>query len=313
MKAADLYRLMESPALLTEDTLQQLKQIVDEFPYFQIARMLYLKNLAVLNDIRFGAELKKMAIYVPDRRKLFTLIEGERFGLQLQSAKEENPTREDAFSLIDAFLSNREEEEPKTDASLLFQPSVSSDYIYWSLTKENGQVEEKEEEEEVRLQHHDLIDSFIKNEEQRTPGSGLNLDMETTGAPVPGNLAELEENQHKPLDDSYFTETLAHIYVKQKRYEKALQIIKNLNLKYPEKNVYFADQIRFLESYRPPLDGERYLTDGEVAELLRVSRRTLQEYRNNRVLSFILLGGKVLYPETGLREVLEANYRKPLE
>ena len=68
----------------------------------------------------------------------------------------------------------------------------------------------------------------------------------------------------------------------------------------------------FLESYRPPLDGERYLTDGEVSELLRVSRRTLQEYRNNRVLPFILLGGKVLYPETVLREVLEANYRKPL-
>ena len=64
----------------------------------------------------------------------------------------------------------------------------------------------------------------------------------------------------------------------------------------------------FLESYRPPLDGERYL-----AELLRVSRRTLQEYRNNRVLPFILLGGKVLYPESGLRELLEANYRKPME
>jgi predicted site-specific integrase-resolvase len=50
-----------------------------------------------------------------------------------------------------------------------------------------------------------------------------------------------------------------------------------------------------------------------VAELLRVSRRTLQEYRNNRILPFILLAGKVLYPESGLREVLEANYRKPLE
>ena len=64
----------------------------------------------------------------------------------------------------------------------------------------------------------------------------------------------------------------------------------------------------FLESYRPP-----YLTDKEVAELLRVSRRTLQEYRNNRILPFILLAGKVLYPESGLREVLEANYRKPLK
>jgi len=240
MKADDLYRLMENPALLTEETLPQLKQIVDEFPYFQIARMLYLKNLSVLNDIRFGAELKKMAVYVPDRRKLFTLIEGERFGLKFQPVKEEKPVREDAFSLIDAFLSNREEEEPKADASLLFQPSVSSDYIYWSLTKENGQAEENEEEKEVRLQHHDLIDSFIKNEEQRTPGSGLNLDMETAEASAPGNLAELEESQHKPLDDSYFTETLAHIYVKQKRYEKALQIIKKLSLKYPEKNIYFA-------------------------------------------------------------------------
>ena len=68
----------------------------------------------------------------------------------------------------------------------------------------------------------------------------------------------------------------------------------------------------FLEGYRPPLDGERYLTDKEVADLLRVSRRTLQEYRNNRVLPFILLAGKVLYPESGLRELLEANYRKPV-
>lgn len=68
----------------------------------------------------------------------------------------------------------------------------------------------------------------------------------------------------------------------------------------------------FLESYSPPLDGDRYLTDKEVAELLRVSRRTLQEYRNNRILPFILLGGKVLYPESELRKVLEANYRKPV-
>ncbi len=34
--------------------------------------------------------------------------------------------------------------------------------------------------------------------------------------------------------------------------------------------------------------------------------------RNDRLLPYILLGGKVLYPESGLREVLEANYRKPL-
>ena len=70
---------------------------------------------------------------------------------------------------------------------------------------------------------------------------------------------------------------------------------------------------RLMENYHPPFAGERYLTDKEVIALLKVSRRTLQEYRNNRVLPFILLGGKVLYPESGLRELLEANYRKPME
>ena len=55
-------------------------------------------------------------------------------------------------------------------------------------------------------------------------------------------------------------------------------------------------------NYRPLLDGERYLTDREVSEILKVSRRTLQEYRNDGVLPYILLGGKVLYRESDLEK-----------
>ena len=61
-------------------------------------------------------------------------------------------------------------------------------------------------------------------------------------------------------------------------------------------------------NYRPLLDGERYLTDSEVAEILKVSRRTLQEYRTNGILPSILLGGKVLYRESDLEKVLESCY-----
>ena len=63
---------------------------------------------------------------------------------------------------------------------------------------------------------------------------------------------------------------------------------------------------------RPAFHSDYFLTDEELSKLLKVSRRTLQEYRNNRILPFILLGGKVLYPESELRKVLEANYRKPV-
>ena len=61
---------------------------------------------------------------------------------------------------------------------------------------------------------------------------------------------EAEKMEVEPAEsdeESYFTETLAKIYVKQQRYSKALEIIHRLNLKYPKKNAYFADQIRFLE------------------------------------------------------------------
>ena len=61
-------------------------------------------------------------------------------------------------------------------------------------------------------------------------------------------------------------------------------------------------------NYRPLLNGERYLTDREVSELLKVSRRTLQEYRNEGILPYIPLGGKVLYRESDLQKVLEEHY-----
>ena len=55
---------------------------------------------------------------------------------------------------------------------------------------------------------------------------------------------------------------------------------------------------KVIANYRPLLDGEHYLTDKEVAQILKVSRRTLQEYRNDGVLPYVLLGGKVLYRES---------------
>ena len=63
-----------------------------------------------------------------------------------------------------------------------------------------------------------------------------------------------------------------------------------------------------ISNYRPLLDGERYLTDKEVSQILKISRRTLQEYRNDGVLPYILLGGKVLYRESDLERVLESCY-----
>lgn len=51
---------------------------------------------------------------------------------------------------------------------------------------------------------------------------------------------------------------------------------------------------------RPVLGGERYLTDKEVSAQLKLSRRTLQDYRNEGRISYYQLGGKILYQESDI-------------
>ena len=49
--------------------------------------------------------------------------------------------------------------------------------------------------------------------------------------------------------------------------------------------------------------------DSEVACMLKVSRRTLGEYRSNGTLPYYVLGGKVLYKRSEIEQVLEREYR----
>ena len=67
------------------------------------------------------------------------------------------------------------------------------------------------------------------------------------------------------------------------------------------------DTLTRLESNNPTLNGHRYMNDAELANYLKVSRRTLQEYRNNGILSYYQIGGKILYRESDIEELLEKN------
>ncbi|MFV0469849.1 MAG: helix-turn-helix domain-containing protein [Dysgonomonas sp.] len=64
-----------------------------------------------------------------------------------------------------------------------------------------------------------------------------------------------------------------------------------------------------LKTHKPLFDGERYLTSEELCSILKISRRTLQDYRNNGILPFIQLPGKVLFRESDIRKILEERFR----
>jgi hypothetical protein len=240
MTSAEIYQWMKDPSLLTKSSLFELRQMVDDFPYFHAVRMLYLKNLALFDDVRLDKELKRMAVYIPDRVQLFMLIKGvenSRFKREEYKPVADNDRSDDTIRLIDKILSAEVSPAP---------PPVSAlDYVGWLETnvddlplKDGG---------ESRMKGQDLIDRFIENESKPRRARLVPVDTGTDEESEDEKKNRTDTFEKASLDDSYFTETLAHVYISQQRYDKALEIIRVLSLKYPEKNVYFADQIRYLE------------------------------------------------------------------
>lgn len=90
---------------------------------------------------------------------------------------------------------------------------------------------ESEADELSRRQKFELIDKFIETNPKIEP------DKKTGAAVDIKESTKLDKNE-------LMTETLARVYVEQKKYKKAIQAYKILSLKYPEKSSFFADRIK---------------------------------------------------------------------
>lgn len=65
---------------------------------------------------------------------------------------------------------------------------------------------------------------------------------------------------------------------------------------------------KILKYYRPVMNGEIYLSGQDVCKMLHISKRTLQQYRDDKILPFIQIGGKIIFKQTDILTALEQNY-----
>lgn len=235
--------LIGHPELLDKETLYGLRETVARHPYFQAARLLFLQNLFLLHDPAFGEELRRAALHIPDRSVLFRMVEGSNYEIQHataeQSKTESDKDTDRTQSLIDKFLKDSTTTEESTPGRRkLTVADATTDYAVFLLDLEDASPEKDANAPDNRQaqRNSELIDEFIENK----PGRIVLQD-------TPEYMPEPEEQKEETAEEDYFTETLAKIYIKQGRYEKAIEIIRKLHLLYPKKNRYFADQIRFLQ------------------------------------------------------------------
>ena len=75
--------------------------------------------------------------------------------------------------------------------------------------------------------------------------------------------------------------------------------------------VEYADKVldKLSKSLKRTFNGERFISDSELSRVLKISRRTLQDYRSARILPYYLISGKAFYKESDIQQMLEKAYR----
>lgn len=278
MNVTDFTYFLQHPNKVV-DPLQtkHLEDIVAEYPYFQAARALHLKGLKNLNSYKYNKALKTTAAYTTDRDVLFDFITSKDF-LQVDHPKtsdslnkketdtvaqivEERPLieesvdkplpqdKKDAEKILDSELFEsknpveKESKPLKLGEPLSFDANEKYSFSQWlSLTSKNQLKKEKTvrpkevasaSERKLKKEKFARIDTFIAKNPKIVPRE------KSTTVDVASSV-KFDRNE-------LMTETLARVYLEQKKYKKAIQAYKILSLKYPEKSGFFADRIKAVE------------------------------------------------------------------
>jgi hypothetical protein len=248
LKADTLINLLENKTQIQHLETVALKSVVDEFPYFQSARAIYLKGLKNQDSFKYNNELKVTAAYTTDRTILFDYITSKDFEAKqqdIQSKISEKILTEQKFKeveIVEEVILKKEEihtKEEKVENELsigkpiLFSNSENYSFNQWLQISAKKPIQREVSSTKETLKNDEIIDSFILNNPKIAP-----LSKEKTIA------VSVTKNKQ---DAALMTETLAKVYLEQKKYENAIQAYRILSLKYPEKSGFFADQIKRIQ------------------------------------------------------------------
>ncbi len=225
---------IRQPESLDNQALEHLRIMVEKYPYYHAARILLLRTLYQMHDSAFDEQLRKAAIYVPSRQTLFQMFQVPSITPISPVKRESHATKATensqlTDSLIDSFLDTIPQQSSNTPRIV----DATVDYMTYLAQMETG----SNNTNIPRMAGEDYIDDFLTKNEGR-------FDLEDlSGEETPQSVNEPQNE----VGNGILTEAMARIYIKQGKFDKAIEIIERISLKYPKKNRYFADQVRFLE------------------------------------------------------------------
>ena len=223
----------------SEDQRKTFEKLTYRYPYFQSAYAHYLKSLKVQEQYNYQLILKKTAVLSPERDRLHYWLEDDKKVVQTTATVKkgnlvkEPPRVENNTTAKESIASVNEVPNKKRIVKKTIQkkdPPKTMRFSDWVVYSAKGKIEPQQAKSKLEDKLK-LIDTFLENQPKIPP---VRQDQPKV------DLSENNEFNKEEL----MTETLAKVYLQQKKYKKALYAYQILSLKYPEKNTFFADQIK---------------------------------------------------------------------
>jgi len=245
MVVSDFVHILKKSDEIIDHNALDFKSIIDKHPYFQSARALYLKTLKKQDSFKYNFELKKTAAYTADRTVLFDFITSKEFSSKNTPIAEEkkeiqvsiNENLEDtefvtSEILVENNTINIAKKELEIGKPLNFTSNETHSFNQWLQLSSKKPIQRKLTPQKTKEEK--IIDNFITNNPKITPLNKSSSSFKPTEPII--KSSEL------------MTETLAKIYLEQKKYDSAIKAYNILSLKYPEKSGFFADQIKRIQT-----------------------------------------------------------------
>ena len=234
--------ILKNPEIIQQEETQALKKIVKRYPYFQSARGLYLKALKNQDSFKYNNELKITAAHTTDRTVLFDFITSTSFNTIQKAVLPQNEKTllmDPPVLSVEPITPEKEllkepEQELSLGKPLSFSSSEKHSFSEWLQLSSAKPIERTPKKEVAPVSKTSIINRFIEKNPKIVP---VEKDKNMT----------VLVSKNEP-SNSLMTETLAKVYLEQKKYENAIQAYKILSLKYPEKSGFFADQIKRIQT-----------------------------------------------------------------
>lgn len=264
MTAQELTTLLQQPRGLQAISYEQLENLLVEYPYCGVVRLLLLKKCQMQAHPAFQQQLQLAAVYLPDRVRLHDFLK-----TQFDDADDPAVGIIPPFPIPDGFpeLNNEDEAKKKTDNVIIpleeipnkskkkrFKlpriPVLEDKAVLEVLSGSHIELlppppkkadkKPKKEKEGVRglFNFAPDIEQFFKDLARKRPASDSPQDFLGIDEWAQRSLQENEE---------VASETLAALLAQQGQKEKAIKMYEVLRLKFPQKNAIFARKIRTLK------------------------------------------------------------------